>query len=243
MIAEPVKREILPGLYINGWGFNESMPDPTIQVYSGDYVNIRVINHLPQATSVHWHWLDAYNAIDGIPEIKPPPKIEPGGYFDYHFKITNPLGTLMYHIYFNTPVQQMMELGGAFIILSDDKNMNIQRDYFLMFQEFTVTGLMMGEIMLGSYDLDPMSHDFNFFTINRPYSLYVTPLRSKMGKNVRIRLGNIMHDAHPIHIPCIFMDISLLYQPETAIQSLLITDFQRNFGRDRCRWQWAECRQ
>lgn len=200
LIAEPVKREILPGLYINGWGYNGSIPGPTIQVYSGDCVAIRVVNHLPEATSVHWHGLDVPNGMDGVPEIEPSPKIEPGGYFDYHFKITNPPGTHMYHTHFNTPVQQMMGLGGAFVILSRSRNTNIQRDYFLMLQEFTVSGLKMGEVMPGTYDLDPMSHDFNFFTINGRCFPYVTPLKVKAGEDVRIRLGNIAHDAHPMHI-------------------------------------------
>lgn len=64
LVAEPVKREILPGLYINGWGYNGSIPGPTIQVYSGDCVNIRVVNNLPEATSVHWHGLDVPNRMD-----------------------------------------------------------------------------------------------------------------------------------------------------------------------------------
>ena len=108
LVAEPVKREILPGLYINGWGYNGSIPGPTIQVYSGDCVNIRVINHLPEATSVHWHGLDVPNVMDGVPEIEPSPKIEPGEYFDYRFKVINPPGTHMYHTHFNASVQQMM---------------------------------------------------------------------------------------------------------------------------------------
>jgi len=200
LIAEPVKRELLPGLYINGWGYNGSIPGPTIQVYTGDYVNIRVVNRLPQATSIHWHGLDLPNVMDGVPEVEPSPKIEPGGYFDYHFRITNPPGTHMYHTHFIDSVQQMMGLGGAFIILSRNQHTNIQRDYFLMLQEFTVTGLEMGEIKLGTYDLNTMSDDFNFFTINGRCFPYVTPLKVKTGENVRIRLGNIVHDAHPIHI-------------------------------------------
>lgn len=200
LIAEPVRREILPGLYINGWGYNGSIPGPTIQVYHGDYISIRVINHLSEATSVHWHGQDVPNAMDGVPEIEPSPKIEPGGYFDYHFRITNPPGTHMYHTHFNTPVQQMMGLGGAFIVLNHNRITDIQRDYFLMLQEFAVTELMMGETTPGTYNLDPMSHDFNFFTVNGRCFPYITPLRVKAGENVRIRLGNIVHDAHPMHI-------------------------------------------
>lgn len=204
LTAEPVKRELLPGLYINGWGYNGSIPGPTIQVYSGDYVNIRVINHLPEATSVHWHGLDVPNVMDGVPEVEPSPKIESGGYFDYRFKITNPPGTHMYHTHFDSVVQQMMGLGGALIILNRSQNTNIQRDYFLMLQEFRLIGLEMGEIIPGTYDLDPMSHDFNFFTMNGRCFPYVTPLKVKAGEYVRVRLGNIV--IPPIAI-CILLDI------------------------------------
>jgi hypothetical protein len=31
LIAEPVEREILPGVYLKGWGYNGSIPGPTIR--------------------------------------------------------------------------------------------------------------------------------------------------------------------------------------------------------------------
>ena len=58
LIAEPVTRELLPGLFIIAWGYNGTTPGPTILVYPGDYVNIRAYNKLPEATSIHWHGLD-----------------------------------------------------------------------------------------------------------------------------------------------------------------------------------------
>ncbi len=70
LIAEPVKRELLPGFFINALGYNGTTPGPTIQVYPGDYVNIRVYNRLSEATSVHWHGLDVPNEMDGVPEIE-----------------------------------------------------------------------------------------------------------------------------------------------------------------------------
>ncbi len=200
LVAEPVKREILPGLFIEAWGYNGSMPGPTIQVYTGDYVNIRVYNRLPEATSVHWHGLDVPNIMDGVPDVEPSPKIEPGHYFDYHFRITNPAGTHMYHTHLNTSKQEMMGLGGAFIILSRNNSDYVQRDYFIMLGEFKVEGLKMGEVRPGVYKIDPHAHDFNFFTMNGRCFPYTTPLSVREGENVRIRLGNIMEGAHPIHI-------------------------------------------
>jgi FtsP/CotA-like multicopper oxidase with cupredoxin domain len=200
LIAEPVKRELLPGLFINGWGYNGSIPGPTIQVFTGDLVNIRVFNHLQEPTSVHWHGLDVPNVMDGVPEMELSPAIWPGRYFDYRFRIINPPGTHMYHTHLNSATQQMMGLGGAFIILDRDQHDPITNDYFLMTGEFSLKDIPMGEVKPGEYELDPMSHDFNFFTINGRCFPYTTPINVRYGETVRIRLGNIMHDAHPMHI-------------------------------------------
>ncbi|MCL4440940.1 MAG: multicopper oxidase domain-containing protein, partial [Firmicutes bacterium] len=201
LVAEPVQREILRGLFIKGWGYNGSIPGPTIQVYPGDYVYIRVYNRLPEATSIHWHGLDVPNVMDGVPDVEPSPKIEPNCYFDYHFKIINPPGTHMYHTHHGTAKQEMMGLGGAFIILEPEEyKSNIHRDYFIMLQEFRVKGLKEGEIKPGVYDVDPYAHDFNFSTMNCRSFPFTTPLHVNYGDNVRIRLGNIVEKAHPIHI-------------------------------------------
>jgi manganese oxidase len=201
LIAEPVKREILPGIFMNGWGYNGSIPGPTIQVNSGDYVCIRVYNKLPEPTSVHWHGLDIPNVMDGVPDVEPSPKIEPSRYFDYHFRITNPPGTHMYHTHHNSSKQEMLGLGGAFIILNRGNYFdNVDRDYFIMLQEFHLKGLKQGELRPGVYELDQMAHEFNFFTMNGRAFPHATPLQVKYGDSVRIRLGNIVMNAHPIHI-------------------------------------------
>lgn len=201
LVAEAVERELLPGLFIRGWGYNGSIPGPTIQVYPGDYVNLRVINRLPEPTSIHWHGLDVPNVMDGVPDVEPSPKIEPNHYFDYAFQITNPPGTHLYHTHFHLAKQEMMGLGGAFIILDPyESEHDVQRDYFLMLQEFQVKGLEKGEIKPGVYDIDPLAHDANFFTMNGRSFPYTTPLTVRTGERVRIRLGNVAEDAHPIHL-------------------------------------------
>ena len=199
LVAEEVEREILPGLFIKAWGYNGTTPGPTIKVYPGDYVNFRVYNNLSEPTSVHWHGLDVPNVMDGVPDIQPSPKIEPGEYFDYRFKIINLSGTHMYHTHHINHKQQMMGLQGGLIIL-DPYHSKIDKDYFIMLQEFKVKGLEMGVVKKGKYDIDPLAHDFNFFTMNGRCFPYVTSLGVSYGETVRIRLGNTMEDGHPIHI-------------------------------------------
>lgn len=199
LIAEEVERELLPGLFIKAWGYNGSTPGPTIEVLPGDYVNFRVYNRLSQATSVHWHGLDVPNTMDGVPEVEPSPKIEPGYYFDYKFKIINPPGTHMYHSHHISHEQEMRGMEGGLIIL-DPYDMSINKDYFIMLQEFKVEGIPMGVIKTGNYEIDPHSHDFNFFTMNGKCFPFTTPLEVNCYDKVRIRLANAMHDTHPIHI-------------------------------------------
>ena len=55
LVAEPVVREIAPGMKANLWGYNGQGPGPTIEVVEGDRVRIFVTNRLPEATSIHWY--------------------------------------------------------------------------------------------------------------------------------------------------------------------------------------------
>lgn len=53
LIAEEIVWELVDGIFVRAWGYNGSTPGPTIRVFPGDKVCIRVINHLSERTSVH----------------------------------------------------------------------------------------------------------------------------------------------------------------------------------------------
>src|SRR2546425_1880147 len=104
LIAEPVKQEIFPGRIVDLWGYNGSAPGPTIQVNQGDRVRIIVENHLPEATSMHWHGFEIPNEMDGAPGSSQDP-IPPGGRFVYEFTLHQE-GTYFYHSHM--AMQEMM---------------------------------------------------------------------------------------------------------------------------------------
>src|SRR5258708_9964057 len=95
LIAEPVKQEIVPGRVVDLWGYNGSAPGPTIQVTRGDRVRIIVDNHLPEATSMHWHGFEVPVEMDGAPGSSQDP-IAPGGSFVYEFTLHQE-GSSFYH--------------------------------------------------------------------------------------------------------------------------------------------------
>ena len=47
LIAEPVQRELAPGMVANLWGYNGQSPGPTIECVEGERVRIYVTNKLP----------------------------------------------------------------------------------------------------------------------------------------------------------------------------------------------------
>ena len=51
LVAEPVVREMAPGMKAHLWGYNGQSPGPTIEVVEGDRVRIFVTNKLPEHTS------------------------------------------------------------------------------------------------------------------------------------------------------------------------------------------------
>src|SRR5882757_6285785 len=95
LVAEVVKRQILPGKTLDLWGFNGSCPGPTIQVTQGDRVRVILENRLPEPTSMHWHGFEDDILNDGMPGISQK-AVPPGGSFTYNFTIRQ-AGTFFYH--------------------------------------------------------------------------------------------------------------------------------------------------
>lgn len=201
LIAQEIEWEIVGGVTVKAWGFNGSTPGPTIHVFPGDDVVIRVINQLRQKTSIHWHGLEVPNNMDGVPQIEPTPYINPGEYYDYHFKIKNPPGTYMYHSHSNIAVQDNAGLVGG-IVVEDPKAQNLKcsRDYLCILQEWAIDSLPWGDISPGRYNLNFINPVFNFFTINGKSYPDTKPLLVHQGDRVKVRFGNVQMHHHPIHL-------------------------------------------
>ena len=210
--AEPVKQEVSKGVYMNAWGYNGSTPGPTLVVNQGDKIRVVVTNKLTEPTSVHWHGLIVPNKMDGVPAVEDSPKIEPGKSFTYEFTVKQ-AGTFMYHSHVNTKKQEMMGMGGMLVSLPKDNGEKVDRDYTLMTQEWKLEKpgskmeMMMspddykeGEVPPGTYDVNPEAMMWNIFTFNGKQLPDTTPLQVKKGEKVKIRLGNLSMESHPIHL-------------------------------------------
>lgn len=99
------------------YAYNHSIPAPKIEVYEGDFVEIKVQNNLKEPTTIHWHGLPVPPEQDGNPHDP----ILAGEERIYSFKLPlNSAGTYWYHPHphYITGKQVYMGLTGVFVVKS-----------------------------------------------------------------------------------------------------------------------------
>ncbi|WP_395400933.1 multicopper oxidase family protein [Pseudoduganella sp. UC29_106] len=192
LVAEPVVRELAPGMKANLWGYNGQSPGPTIEVVEGDRVRIFVTNKLPEHTSIHWHGQRLPNGMDGVTGLTQP-GIAPGKTFVYDFIAKRP-GTFMYHPHADEMVQMAMGMMGFWVTHPKDPALHaVDRDFVFL---------------LNAYDVEPGSFtpktntmlDFNLWTFNSRVFPGIASMPVRQGDKVRIRVGNLTMTNHPIHL-------------------------------------------
>jgi FtsP/CotA-like multicopper oxidase with cupredoxin domain len=192
LVAEPVVRELAPGMKANLWGYNGQSPGPTIEVVEGDRVRIFVTNKLPEITSIHWHGQRLPNGMDGVTGLTQP-AIAPGKTFVYEFIARRP-GTFMYHPHADEMTQMAMGMMGFWVTHPKDPSLHaVDRDFVFLLNAY--------DIEPGSYTPKPNTMlDFNLWTFNSRVFPGIESLNVRQNDKVRIRVGNLTMTNHPIHI-------------------------------------------
>ena len=192
LVAEPVVREMAPGMKARLWGYNGQSPGPTIEVVEGDRVRIFVTNRLPEHTTVHWHGQRLPNGMDGVGGLNQK-QIPPGKTFAYEFVAKRP-GTFMYHPHADEMVQMAMGMMGFWV--THPKNPSFQkvdRDFVFLLNNF--------DIGPGAFTPKVSTMmDFNLFAFNTRVFPAIDPMVCRLGDRVRIRIGNLTMTNHPIHL-------------------------------------------
>jgi manganese oxidase len=192
LVAEPVVRELAPGMKANLWGYNGQSPGPTIECVEGDKVRVFVTNKLPEHTTIHWHGILLPNGMDGVGGLNQP-HIPIGKTYVYEFEMAKS-GTFMYHPHADEMVQMAMGMMGFIVVHPKNPGfMRVDRDFVFL---------------LNAFDIDPGSHtpkistmlDFNLWAWNSRVFPGIDPLVARRNDRVRIRIGNLTMTNHPIHI-------------------------------------------
>jgi hypothetical protein len=192
LVAEPVVREIAPGMKAHLWGYNGQSPGPTIEAVEGDKVRIFVTNKLPEHTTVHWHGILLPCGMDGVGGLTQP-HIPVGKTFVYEFEMKKS-GTFMYHPHADEMVQMAMGMMGFLVVHPRDPKLHrVDRDFVFL---------------MASYDIEPGSYvpkvnemtDFNMWTWNSRVFPGIDHLVVRKGDRARVRIGNLTMTNHPIHM-------------------------------------------
>lgn len=193
--AEPVRTEFLraskwsDARLVDAWGYNGSVPGPTIEVQEGDRVRIIFTNNLPEPTAPHWHGLELPFNMDGGPGLSQNP-IMPGESFTYEFML-HQNGTFFYHSHM--PMQEMLGMIGLFIIHPKvPHEPRCDKDFAFVLQGWA--------ILPNNTVPNTLAMEFNWLTMNGKSGPDTTPMIVKQGERVRMRFVNLSMDHHPIHM-------------------------------------------
>ena len=176
LTASVIQWETEPGVTVEAYAYNGTVPGPQLHANVGDRIQIVLHNELPQPTTIHSHGLYVPNGMDGVPVINQP-AVMPGESFTYEYTVRN-AGSHMYHSHFMADHQVPMGLLGAFIVT--DPNANEPRfdlDYAMIVND------------------GPLG-----FTLNGKGFPATEPISVQQGDVIRVRYMNEGLQIHPMHL-------------------------------------------
>jgi FtsP/CotA-like multicopper oxidase with cupredoxin domain len=111
--ARPTQVELRPGVWVESWTYNGSVPGPMIEANVGDRLVVHFTNQLPEETTIHWHGVELPAEMDGTPLSQKP--VQPGGTFTYSFDLLT-AATYWYHPHVRGNEQVERGLYGALVV-------------------------------------------------------------------------------------------------------------------------------
>jgi FtsP/CotA-like multicopper oxidase with cupredoxin domain len=108
------------------WSYDGSVPGPTLRLKRGEELRVRLVNELPEPTTIHWHGVRLANSMDGVAHLTQPP-VAPGASFDYRFAPPD-AGTFWYY----APGHVDRGLHGA-LVVEEGQPVGVDRDIVLAF--------------------------------------------------------------------------------------------------------------
>ena len=184
LIAEVKPWSMAPGVTVNAWTYNGTVPGPTIHVRQGDVVRVVLTNHLPAPTTIHWHGIKVPPDMDGTPGFSQA-AVQPGQSFVYQFKAIDP-GTYIYHTHVDDFNQLDSGLYGAVVVEPRvaPAEPRADRDYLMLISSWRV-----------------FNATENYFSINGKSYPVDKPFLVKRGQRIRIREIDISGtEFHTMHL-------------------------------------------
>ncbi|WP_428353253.1 multicopper oxidase family protein [Methyloprofundus sp.] len=177
---------IIPPYKTLVWAYNGMVPGPVIRIKLGDTLQLKLINNLPQATTIHWHGIRVPNAMDGVPGVTQAP-VQSGDSFTYKFTPKD-AGTFWFHPHVNAAEQIERGLHGVLIVEDPDEPEYSQEFVWVLDDWLLTKDWQVSANFVTRHDLAHDGRWGNVLTINGRYQ----PIfQVKAGERIRIRMINV----------------------------------------------------
>lgn len=169
------------------WGYEGKSPGPQIRVMQGEEVKVRLINKLPQPTTMHWHGVRIINGMDGVPDLTQK-AVEPGERFEYVFRAPD-AGTFWYHTHNRTWEQMARGMYGTLIVEEKDRP-QFDQDLVLVVDDWRLTkeGQIHEKSLGALHEWAHGGRSGKWVTVN---GMNKPQMGIKAGSRVRMRLINV----------------------------------------------------
>jgi FtsP/CotA-like multicopper oxidase with cupredoxin domain len=198
IIAQDKTLEVSPGVFMDAWTFNGTIPGPTFRATEGDLIRINFINNGTHPHSIHTHGIHRAE-MDGVFE-----NIGPGGRFVYEF-YAEQFGVYPYHCHV-MPLEEHISRGLYGMYIVDPKTPRPAADEMVM--------------IMNGYDND-FDTENNFYTI--PYYYMHHPIQIEKDKLVRVYLVNML-EFDQINNFHLHGNLYNLYRSGTSLEPDELTD-------------------
>jgi multicopper oxidase len=189
--AAPGTTTVEPGVTVNAWMYDGSLPGAPLRVTQGQAVRVRFRNQLPEPTMIHWHGQPVPLGMDGVPTLSRP-SVAPGQEFLYELTGLVP-GTYWFHPHGH---EMQLDLGMASALIVDPANPGqdpaADVDRVVMLDEWS----------------NPLGGGWTGHLLNGKSSNGQAPLLVQPGQRLRLRFVNtsaitnyvVALDGHPMTV-------------------------------------------
>ncbi|MFI5803094.1 multicopper oxidase family protein [Streptomyces sp. NPDC051561] len=132
LTATPTTLDLGGGTTVRSWAYGDSLPGKEVRVTAGDTLALTLANHLPAATSLHWHGLALRNDMDGVPGLTQQ-EIRPGAEFAHRFAVPHP-GTYWFHPH--SGVQQDRGLYAPLIVEDPEEPLKYDKEWVVVLDDW-----------------------------------------------------------------------------------------------------------
>lgn len=224
LVTKEVIAEIAPGVTVNYWTFNGTVPGPFLRVREGDTVELTLTN---DPTSLHMHNIDLH-AVTGPGGGAAATNVMPGETKVLRFKALNP-GIFVYHCaHPNVPSHMTHGLYGLILVEPKDGLPPVDREFYVMQGEFYTSGAL-GRTGLQLFDAQAMLDSKpQYVVFNGRTGALQNNMTMQVGETARMYVGNggvnLISSFHLIGeiFDKVYREGDLVSAPALSLQTTLI---------------------